>query len=233
MELVDHAAIIFDSDGVLVDSEAIHIAVERALLAELGLVYEEDVYISRFVGLADRDFYTALEMDYLKLKRGPFPTDFGEKLQEAIWSRVEKELQPLPGVADVIEAFEGRVAVASSAPTERLMAKLDLTDLAQLIVPHIYSADLVEHGEPAPDLFLLAAERLEVAARERMVIEDSIHGIEAAVAAGMTAIGFTGGSHADDKLGRRLKDRGARHVVSSHADLLRLLQRERADGRRG
>jgi beta-phosphoglucomutase-like phosphatase (HAD superfamily) len=113
--------------------------------------------------------------------------------------------------------------VGSSAPFDRLTKKLNLTDLASLFSPHIYSADQVSNGKPAPDLFLHAAKQIEVAAERCAVIEDSVNGIKAARAANMMPIGFVGGGHADAGLANRLKANGAAHVVSSHAEIIDLL----------
>jgi len=219
-------AIIFDSDGVLVDSEKIHIAVERELLSDLGLDYDSSEYASRFVGLNLTDYYAALARDF-KTKLGkPFPQDFGARLYQRVWPRIQAELQPLPDVTAILDRHDGPSAVASSAPLDRLLEKLTITGLIQHFDPHIYSADLVDNGKPAPDLFLLAADRLGVAPSNCVVIEDSLHGIVAARAAGMDAIGFVGGGHADDGLSIRLKAAGATYVATSHLEIAGLLNRD-------
>ena len=120
-------AIIFDSDGVLVDSEKIHIAVERELLSELGLDYESDEYVSRFVGLNLSDYYAALERDFKAKFNQPFPTDFGARLYQRVWPRIQSELEPVPDVTAILEVHAGPSAVASSAPTDRLREKLAIT----------------------------------------------------------------------------------------------------------
>lgn len=221
VKLSDFDALIFDCDGVLVDSEVIYIAAERALLAEIGLAYSREAYLSRFVGLSNPDYLATLKADFAKALPGkPFPSDYGERLHASVWPQIEAELKPLGGVADVVREFEGRVAVASSSPLDRLRRKLTLTGLIPLFEPYIYSADHVEHGKPAPDLFLHAAEQLLVEPARCAVIEDSVNGIQAASAAGMFAIGFTGGGHADDGLADRLLASGARCVLSSHLELI-------------
>lgn len=219
MQLSDFDAIIFDSDGVLVDSEVIHVAVERELLSEIGLTYEYETYLSRFVGLSMPDFYAALAEDYQQEKGEPFPDDFPERLAERMWPRVEAELKPISGVADLVRAFSGKTAVASSAPTKRLRQKLGIAGLLPLFEPHIYSARMVEKGKPAPDLFLLAAEKLNVSPAKCLVIEDSINGVLAGCRAGMTVAGFTGGSHADKGLNDRLLAAGAHLVFESHSEI--------------
>lgn len=216
-------ALIFDSDGVLVDSEVIHIAVERELLAELGLTYDHKTYLTRFVGLSNADFYSQLASDMAARTGEEFPADFGRKLQERLWPRIERDLRPIAGVEQLIKAFGGKVAVGSSAPFEKLMRKLAITRLAHLFSNHIYSADNVRFGKPAPDLFLHAAKMLGVSPDRCAVIEDSVNGVLAARAAGMTPIGFVGGGHADTGLGDRLLANGAVFLVSSHAEIEELL----------
>lgn len=223
MKFSELDALIFDSDGVLVDSEIIHIAVEQELLSELGLHYERTTYLSRFVGLSNADFYSQLSSDYALHVGGEFPSDFGSMLQERLWPRIEAELQPIDGVADLVEAFHGKVAVGSSAPLERLTKKLEIANLFSLFSPHVYSVDSVAKGKPAPDLFLHAAEQLGAQPDKCAVIEDSVHGVIAARAAQMIPIGFVGGSHADSGLGERLKASGAEFVVSCHSEIHRLL----------
>lgn len=219
MQLADCEALIFDSDGVLVDSEVIYLSVERELLAEIGLSYDYETYLSRFVGLSSKDYLSAVRSDFREKFATPFPDDFLEQLNARAVPRIEAELQPIAGVEKVLNAFGKPAAVASSAALEALHKKLTLTGRASLFDPHIYSAQLVTKGKPEPDLFLYAAEQLGVAPENCAVIEDSINGVRAARAAGMLAIGFVGGGHADAGLGERLKAHGAHWVASSHEEI--------------
>ncbi|MBV7266220.1 HAD family hydrolase [Erythrobacter ani] len=222
MTLSGIEAIIFDCDGVLVDSEVIHIAVERELLAEDGLRYSDEEYLTRFVGLSNPDFHRELRGDYLSRADREFPYDFEERLQSRLWPRVERELKAITGVSELVDAFSGSVAVASSSPPDRLSKKLTMTGLADLFAPHIYSAEQVDRGKPSPDLFLFAAAALGVSPGRCAVIEDSLHGITAAKRAGMRAIGFVGGAHADVGLRARLLHGGAQFVVSGHDEVQKL-----------
>jgi beta-phosphoglucomutase-like phosphatase (HAD superfamily) len=162
MRLNEPEAIIFDCDGVLVDSEVIHIAAELELLGQLGLVYEHETYLTRFVGLSNADFYVELKSDYARRTSHEFPSNFGSQLDQIVWPRIEVELEPIDGVADLVHAFGGKVAVASSSPYHKLLKKLEITGLQSLFAPHIYSADHVRAGKPAPDLFLHSAAQLGV-----------------------------------------------------------------------
>ena len=225
MDLSHVAAIIFDNDGVLVDSESIHVAVERELLAEIGLDYDLPTYMARFVGLNNADFQAQLAQDFGARYGAPFPSDFRARLDARAWPRIEAELQPVANVPDLVGAFAGPVAVASSATTARLRQKLELTGLYDLFAPHIYSADLVANGKPAPDLFLHAARALQVDPDRCLVIEDSEHGIIAARAANMIPFGFTGGGHSDRGHADRLMRAGASACFSCHGDIKILFER--------
>ena len=211
-------AIIFDCDGVLVDSEVIAIAVEREHLSGWGLVYDTETYLSRFVGLHNRDYHAALRQD-AKDRRIDLPSDFPAIIQSAIWTRFETELTAIEGARDLAEAFNGPVAVASSSEQDKLHRKLEITGLAPLFGAHVYSSDRVEHGKPAPDLFLYAAGKLGVEPASCLVIEDSENGVRAGLAAGMRVCGFTGGGHADAGLADRLKAAGAPQVAGTFADI--------------
>ncbi len=216
--------IIFDNDGVLVDSEVIHVAVERELLAEHGLEYSEEAYMSRFVGLSMPDYFAALDADFRTAHEKPLPTNFADELRARAWPRIQSELQPMPGVADFLKAFEGPRAVASSAPLARVKIKLSVTDLSQFFGAHVYSSEQVANGKPAPDLFLMAARELSIDPRACLVIEDSVQGVIAARAAGMAVIGFTGGGHADSAMGDRLRSAGATAIANSHQEVQQLWQ---------
>lgn len=223
MRLTQPEAIIFDCDGVLVDSEVIHIAAELELLAHLGLVYERETYLTRFVGLSNADFHAELRSDYARLSRDDFPSNFGAQLDQIVWPRIEAELEAIDGVADLVRTFDGKVAVGSSSPYQKLLKKLEITGLQSLFAPHIYSADHVKAGKPAPDLFLYSAAQLDVDPGRCLVVEDSVHGVLAAIAAGMTPIGFVGGGHCDAGLEQRLSANGAEAVVTHHTQILALL----------
>ena len=216
--------IIFDNDGVLVDSEVIHVAVERELLAEHGLEYSDEAYMSRFVGLSMPDYFAALDADFRAAHERPLPANFADELRARAWPRIQSELQPMPGAADFLTAFDGPRAVASSAPLVRVKIKLSVTNLSQFFGAHVYSSEQVANGKPAPDLFLLAARELAIDPRFCLVIEDSVHGVVAARAAGMAVIGFTGGGHADAALADRLRAAGATTVADSHDEIARLWQ---------
>ncbi|WP_153771449.1 HAD family phosphatase [Labrenzia sp. CE80] len=207
--------IIFDCDGVLINSEVIYHAVEMEFLGQIGLTYEPITYRTRFTGLHGRDFMAAIKADYAALAKGPFPNDFQERMTAEMYRRMETELTSVAGIHSFLELHKGPRAVASSSGLKGLKRKLQITELAEHFDNHIYSGDLVEHGKPAPDLFLMAADRIGQPPAECVVLEDSINGVKAGVAAGMTVWGFVGAGHADDGLANRLTDAGAHDVIVS------------------
>lgn len=215
-------AIIFDCDGVLVDSEVLAIRGERASLGGLGLDYSPEDYVRRFVGLHDGLFFDQLRADYLEAHGRPAPEDFEEK----VLAGRRREMAGLAVIAGADSALRaararcGAVAVASSSRAQFLRGKLERMGLFDLVAPHVYSADLVAHGKPAPDIFLYAAEKLGVEPARCLVLEDSVNGVRAGLAAGMTVWGFLGGGHCFEGYGARLAEEGAARLVASHAAFL-------------
>ncbi len=207
-------AILFDCDGVLVNSEELVIEIERELLADLGLAYEHEEFLTRFLGISDADYITLLRRDHDERGRHTFPEDFLERARARALDAFAHRLRAVEGVAEFLARLRLPRAVASSSSLPLLQHKLRLTGLSPWFGKHVYSAEHVDRGKPAPDLFLLAAGRLAVPPRDCVVIEDSVLGVRAGAAAGMEVWGFTGGGHADAALGDRLRDAGARRVFA-------------------
>ncbi len=211
-------AIIFDCDGVLVDSEVLAMRGERRALAELGLVYSRDDYMRRFVGMHDDAFIDAVADDF-RAASGVVPTDLEERLMAARRKEM-KSLTAIAGAGDALRTARAAgfaTAVASSSRAHFLEDKMKRTALWDDAAPHVYSADLVDHAKPAPDIFLYAAAQIGVAPDACMALEDSENGVRAAVAAGMTVWGFLGGAHVSGRHGERLKGAGATRLVEDHA----------------
>ncbi len=214
-------AVIFDCDGVLVDSEVIALAVELEILAEQGLTFERDDYVVRFMGLSTDAYHTAIDAEaQARLGR---PISGAVRQSERLRAVMVAEMDVVPGVHDMVAALRLPFAIASSGSLEGLQRKLTRTGLWDLFAPHIYGADHVANAKPAPDLFLHAAEALGVAPADCLVIEDSINGVKGAIAAGMTVWGFLGGGHASESLGRRLVEAGAERLVADWPRTTRLL----------
>lgn len=216
-------ALIFDCDGVLVDSEILALEVEIALLAECGLTYDPDDYRRRFLGMHDRAFIAALEADSHAALGRPLPADFGDRAHTQRLQACRERLAEVSGARAFVEGVTLPKAVASSSGAAFLCEKLQLTGLAPLFGPHVYSADLVANGKPHPDIFLHAAAALGVEPYRCLAIEDSVNGVRSALAAGMTCWGFAGGGHMDGPAGERLLGAGAVRVVSSWEEARDLL----------
>lgn len=212
------AAVIFDCDGVLVDSEVLAQEVELAVLAELGLDYDPHDFAARFMGTSSEAFYAMLDADgqarlgrsILDEIRGPMHTRY--------MAAMETRLAEIPGALGAVRAVRLPKAVASSSTDLALGVKLRKTGLWEHFAPHIFSAQHVTHAKPAPDLFLLAAKSLRVAPEHCLVIEDSVNGVTAARAAGMRVWGFAGGGHMTPRLAARLTEAGAERIVADWAE---------------
>ena len=214
-------AIIFDCDGVLVDSEKLALEVELEVLAGLGLTFERDDYVLRFMGPSTDAFHAAIDEEARRrLGRSIFAEVRGsERLRQVMI----EQLREVPGAQKAISALRQPKAIASSGSRVGLERKLKQTGLWALFAPHVYSADHVANAKPAPDLFLLAATALGAEPRDCLVLEDSVNGVVGAKAAGMTVWGFLGGGHAHDGLGQRLMAAGAERLVKDWPEVTRLL----------
>ena len=146
--------------------------------------------------------------------------DFADRHRQRLRTLFEAGLQPIAGVTSVLDTLACHRCVASSSAPDRLRHALSLVGLFDRFHPNVFSAAEVARGKPAPDLFLHVAERMGAAPRHCVVVEDSLPGIAAAVAAGMTAIGFTGGGHCRPDHDPRLAAAGAALVVGHMAQLL-------------
>jgi HAD superfamily hydrolase (TIGR01509 family) len=217
-------AVLFDCDGVLVDSEVIAMEIERAHLDAIGLRYGIQEYAERFIGLSDNATRLAVQSDYERRLGKPFPPDFFTVMKAAYRARLATHLLAVPGAAQTLCDWAGPKAIASSSALAQLETKLRLTHLWDLIAPHVYSAEQVAAGKPAPDIFLFAAQQIGQVPQACLVIEDSLNGVLAGVAAGMRVWAFTGGGHADAGLAARLMELGAEQSFASHAALSTALQ---------
>jgi HAD superfamily hydrolase (TIGR01509 family) len=207
--------LIFDCDGVLVDSEVLANAALADLMTALGRPMTTEEAIGIFTGRQLRDVLAQAE----RLLDRPIPADLGERAGAAMLDRFRRELKAVVGVREAIAALPGPRCVASSSKRERIALSLEVTGLAPLFGENVFSAEQVAHGKPAPDLFLLAADSLGFAPSSCIVVEDSPLGIRAARAAGMTAVGFAGASHATPQLTKLLEEEGATVVLRAMQDL--------------
>lgn len=206
---------IFDCDGVLIDSETIANRVNVEVLASLGVEFTLEDYMEHFVGVSLRDEVLEIE----RLRKVKLPDDYETRLTKHKNSIFEKELRAIEGIAEFVKRIEVPKAVASGSSPERLEYTLKLTHLWELFAPHVYSTTLVPKSKPSPDIFLYTANQLNVKPEKCLVIEDSTLGVRAGVAAGMTVLGFTGGSHIKNGHTERLLELGAIKVFSKMQDI--------------
>src|ERR1700730_2507891 len=207
--------VIFDCDGVLIDSELLSIRDDQECLAECGIELSVEEILERYTGIS----FAGMVAD-LEARHGPLPADFAERHRQHLWPLLESELRAIPGVTGVVDALTCKACVASSGRPERLRHALSLVGMYDRFHPNIFSAVEVARGKPAPDLFLYAAERMDVTPARCVVIEDSLPGVTAAVAAGVNGIGFVCRSQCRAGEAARLAGRGAVAVIDDMAQLL-------------
>lgn len=207
----DH--IIFDCDGVLIDSEVI------ACLAEIGITMSAEEIMDRYVGLSATAMFADIELRHART----LPSNFAETLRVRIAAAFETDLRPMAGIEPTLQTLPSRCCVAPSSAPDRLRHSLSLTGLLQHFEPHVFSAAQVARGKPAPDLFLFAATQMQTPPRTWVVIEDSVTGVTAAIAAGMRVIGSAGGCHCRPGHAERLHTAGAFAVCNDMQRLPGLL----------
>lgn len=206
--------VIFDCDGVLVDSEILSTKAYENVFKQAGVPLKPG-QLARLFGLKQN-----IIMDILGKEIGRRLPD---SYEAEIWPELKKlfnnELEPTNGVTLFLENLKTPRCVASSSTMERIKFSLDLTDLRQFFADNLFSSSMVERGKPAPDLFLLAAETMGVKPERCIVIEDSPFGVEGARAAGMTAIGYMGGSHEIPDHEAKLKDAGVTYMCRNWEEM--------------
>lgn len=184
--------VIFDCDGVLVDSEALSVAALLGMIALAGGTIGEDAAYEHFLGRSMKSVREILGRDFgLDITDGHLTA-----MRVELMRKFREELKPMPGITEVLPRLGVPYCVASSGTLDRIRYALDITGLLELMEPHLFSAAMVAHGKPAPDLFLHAAASMRAHPRNCLVVEDSPAGIAAAREAGMRVFAFTGGSHA-------------------------------------
>jgi HAD superfamily hydrolase (TIGR01509 family) len=202
--------IIFDCNGVLVDSEPLAATIVSQEFIRAGFALTPDIVARYFTGRRQADMFAEVEIAAGR----KLPKDFAAIVASATLRRFRSELRATTHAAHALSWLRGPKCVASSSTLDRMRVSLETTDLIRYFEPNLFSAADVPHGKPAPDLFLHAAAKMRVNPADCLVVEDSAVGVAAGVAAGMTVIGFVGGSHAGGKLATNLSAAGARAVIS-------------------
>ena len=219
MKIVNYDLIIFDCDGVLVDSEVISCRAHAETLTRHGYPITADQVFDRFLGRSLRQANLEIEAE---LGRS-LPDDFGTQLLDELYRSFAAELEAVPHIHATLDTIAQPVCVASSGTHERMRISLGRAGLYDRFAPHIFSATQVRNGKPAPDLFLFAAEQMAMSPKQCLVIEDSAPGIAAALAAGMTVLGFHGGSHCRPGYAETLRAAGAAATFDDMRELAGLI----------
>ncbi len=212
--------IIFDCDGVLVDSEVISCRAHAEVLTRHGYPITSEQVFDRFLGRSTRQANLEIEAE---LGRS-LPDDYHTQLQDELFRSFEADLQAVPHIHAALDQIAQPVCVASSGSPQRMRVSLGRTALYERFAPNIFSALQVKNGKPAPDLFLFAAGQMKVAPERCLVVEDSLPGITAARAAGMAVLGFCGGSHCGPGHAETLRAIGATMTFADMRELPRLIE---------
>ena len=213
--------VIFDCDGVLVDSEVLFNRIAAEVFTECGYPIDTETAIARFTGISAPNMIASVEAE----TGLTMPDDFAQRCRARANTVFDAELRAVDGIDQVLAEHAPRRCVASSSSPTRIRRSLQSTGLFRHFDDAaIFSAAMVSRGKPAPDLFLHAAAEMAADPSDCIVIEDSLPGVEAAVAAGMTVFGFVGASHIRDGHADRLRERGVDRVFGDMAELPGLLQ---------
>ncbi len=210
---MSYELVIFDCDGVLVDSESISCGAIAEIATELGFPMTTRESINYFVG-------TSIEyaIDFLKDKTTqPIPADFESRYRKICHERFQTDLQPIPGIENLLTKLDLPKCVGSNGPRHKIISNLKLTNLIHHFdQEHLFSAYDIKKWKPLPDLYLHAASRMNVAPEKCVVVEDSVAGVKAARAAGMSVYGYAG-----DGDGENLSAAGAK-VIFSMCELIHI-----------
>ncbi len=207
--------VIFDCDGVLVDSEFLACRIETKLLNDARVAITPEEMSERYSGLTWKDIL----LDVEKTANVPLSAGLIEMSERLLDLAFETELEMIAGADRAMERIKLPKCICSNSTTPRLNVALNRTGLKRFIEPHIFSAYEVgtKKGKPDPNVFLYGAKVFNANPSNVIVIEDSVHGVNAARAAGMRVIGFTGGSHTYPGHADRLTEAGAETVINRHA----------------
>jgi len=205
--------IIFDCDGVLVDSEVLSCGCLSEVLHERGVELSIEQVLRLFLGRSTADV-----IEYCQAAGKPLPNDFLTDLSLRIRETFRCQLESIAGVGTLLSELRIPFCVASSSDLERVCFSLELTGLAGHFGNRVYTSQMVRCGKPAPDLFLHAAAAMGSKPDRTLVIEDSVSGVMAAKAAGMRVWGFVGGAHYRYQSNGLLRDAGADRIFDRTAD---------------
>jgi HAD superfamily hydrolase (TIGR01509 family) len=215
--LDDFDLVIFDCDGVVVDSEVLSCGCLSEAFREHGVALAPDEVAEQFVGRST----AAIEAYWRTALDSDLPADFLSGYRRRVTAAFTRQLKAMPLAGEVLAKLPQPYCLASSSEIDRIRLTLSVTRLAGYFADRIFNAAMVENGKPAPDLFLLAARAMNQRPERALVIEDSISGVRAGKAAAMTVWGFVGGSHCRGRdVAGQLTAAGADRIFDSLAELL-------------
>lgn len=214
-------AIIFDCDGTLVDTEIMSARIDVMHFAAHGIRFESpEAYLAEFMGVAKKDIIAFLNQRHgIAMSAEEFEEDFAQLMVE----RIPSEMNFFPESVSFVQSLGTRgvpMAVASNGQRTAVLAELRHAGYLGVIHEgHVVAVGDVTRPKPAPDMYIEAAQRLGVAAADCIVVEDSVPGARAGVAAGMTVLGYTGFSHDRDKAAQALQKAGCAHIINSLSEI--------------
>ncbi|MCA0038944.1 HAD family phosphatase [Mesorhizobium sp. B292B1B] len=209
--------VIFDCDGVLVDSEIIAARVEAELLTLSGYEISAEEIAETYAGLTFKDILMRVE----EKSDIPFQVSLIDRAEELVDRKLRSDVRAIEGVREAVASVTAQRCICSNSRSERIEFMLEKVHLLPFFAGRIFSAMETPTGKtkPAPDVFLLAAEKLDAHPANTFVIEDSVHGVTGARSAGMRVIGFTGAAHSYPGHADALTEAGAETVIRRWAEL--------------
>lgn len=219
--MASYDLVIFDCDGVLIDSERLASEIESELLGTAGVDISPEEIAENYSGLPFTEILKRIEQDRQVALSASLIDQSEARLDEALAT-----ISALPGAREAILGVRGPRCICSNSASARLKISLTSAKLHDLFDPHIFAAQEVgtKKGKPAPDVFLHAAARFKADPRRTFVIEDSIHGVHGAKTAGMRVIGFTGGGHSTLGHADRLIEAGAETAIDKLSDFIPMIE---------
>ncbi len=211
--------VIFDCDGVLVDSEIVACRIDAECLTAAGFPITPNEMLRDYAGVSVASMLAGIEQKHGK----SLPLGFQTMLSARVHDAFQTALVAIAGINEVVAGLTKPICVASGSEPDRIRLSLRLTNLLHYFEPHIYSSTMVERGKPAPDLFIYAADRMGAPPERCLVVEDSMPGVTAARAANMTVFGLTAARHCPPDLADRLISAGASQVASNAGELAAML----------
>lgn len=202
--------IIFDCDGVLIDSETISAQAYRNVYARYGQTINSDDFYN-YIGMKQLDIIKTLRGK----EGGTIPLSADDELSQEVINLLKQHVEATPNIIPFLQNLPKPYCVASSSTLPRIRLSLTRAGLLEFFDPHLFSSSMVKNGKPAPDLFLLAAATMGAQPKECLVFEDSVAGVRAAVAANMIAIGYTGAGHLPAEHHQRLMEAGATKIITN------------------